>query len=126
MTAVTDQSPEATESLYNTRTTLRRLLRVRYPLQDGRIVLRTELDWDRNLEPAAVSDDGTFTFEPPGQLRLLGGRRETAVRITTGSNHDGFKSRGFESRQVQITNGSSGRYARGGADRPSCESHDAI
>jgi predicted alpha/beta superfamily hydrolase len=37
---------------------------VRYPLPDGRIVLRTELDWDRDLEPTVVSEDGTtFTFE---------------------------------------------------------------
>ena len=42
---------------------LRRQLRVRYPAGRGRVVLRTELDWDRDLEPIRVSDDGeTSTF----------------------------------------------------------------
>lgn len=50
--------------LYRTGTTLRRRLRVRYPVAEGRIVLRTELDWDRDLEASTVSDGGTtFTFE---------------------------------------------------------------
>ena len=49
--------------LYRTETVLRRELRVRYPLTEGRIVLRTDLDWDHDLEAASVSDDGTtFTF----------------------------------------------------------------
>ena len=49
--------------LYRTETVLRRELRVRYPLTEGRIVLRTDLDWDRDVEAASVSDDGTtFTF----------------------------------------------------------------
>jgi predicted alpha/beta superfamily hydrolase len=39
-------------------------LNVRYPAGEGRIVLRTDLDWDRDVEPVAVSDDGTTsTFE---------------------------------------------------------------
>ena len=37
---------------------LRRRLRVRYPAGEGRIVLRTELDWDRDLEPVLVEDGG--------------------------------------------------------------------
>jgi enterochelin esterase-like enzyme len=45
--------------MYQTRTLLRRKLRVRYPKGEGRIVLRTELDWDRDLEPTTVSRDGT-------------------------------------------------------------------
>ena len=50
--------------LYQTGTVLRRQLRVRYPLTGGRIVLRTDLDWDRDLEATSVSDEGTtFTFE---------------------------------------------------------------
>ena len=50
--------------LYRTDTVLRRQLRVRYPLTGGRLVLRTDLDWDREVEADAVSDDGTtFTFE---------------------------------------------------------------
>jgi predicted alpha/beta superfamily hydrolase len=49
--------------MYRTETLLRRQLRVRYPAGHGRIVLRTELDWDRDLEPVAVADDGeTSTF----------------------------------------------------------------
>jgi predicted alpha/beta superfamily hydrolase len=50
--------------LYRTEAVLRRELRVKYPLPEGRIVLRTNLDWDRDLEAASVSDDGaTFTFQ---------------------------------------------------------------
>jgi predicted alpha/beta superfamily hydrolase len=49
--------------LYQTETLLRRKLRVRYPAGHGRIVLRTELDWDRDVTPIAVSEDGeTATF----------------------------------------------------------------
>ena len=54
--------------LYRTETVLRRALRVRYPLPEGRIVLRTDLDWDHDLEAASVSDDGTtFTFTARGE-----------------------------------------------------------
>ena len=49
--------------MYQTQTVLRRQLRVRYPPGQGRMVLRTDLDWDRDVEPVAVSDDGeTTTF----------------------------------------------------------------
>lgn len=49
--------------MYRTRKVLRRQLHVRYPAEGATIVLRTELDWDHDLEPASVSDDGTcFTF----------------------------------------------------------------
>lgn len=42
----------------------RRVLRVRYPAGRGRVVLRTELDWDRDVTPDAVEDGGTCsTFE---------------------------------------------------------------
>ncbi len=51
-------------ALYRTETVLRRELRVRYPLTEGRIVLRTDLDWDHDLEAACVSADGTtYTFQ---------------------------------------------------------------
>jgi predicted alpha/beta superfamily hydrolase len=54
----------ARDKLYKTEATLKRTVRVCYPAGRGRIVLRTELDWDRNVEPVAVSDDGnTSTFE---------------------------------------------------------------
>jgi predicted alpha/beta superfamily hydrolase len=50
--------------LYQTQTLLRRKIRVRYPKGEGRMALRTELDWDHDLEPAAVEDDGeTSVFE---------------------------------------------------------------
>jgi hypothetical protein len=60
--------PNATDAgeLYRTDQVLHRQLRVRYPLPGGRIVLRTELDWDRDLEAATVSDDGT-TFMQDGK-----------------------------------------------------------
>jgi len=41
----------------------RRTLRVIYPLAEGRIVLRTEQDWTRDVEPDGPDDGGhTFTF----------------------------------------------------------------
>lgn len=50
--------------MYKTETLLRRKLRVRYPAGRGPIVLRTELDWERDVPPLSVSDDGeTSTFE---------------------------------------------------------------
>src|SRR5262245_15266804 len=45
--------------MYETGALLKRQLRVRHPAGHGRMVLRTELDWDRDLEPVEVSDDGT-------------------------------------------------------------------
>ncbi|MBK6427003.1 MAG: alpha/beta hydrolase [Blastocatellia bacterium] len=50
--------------LYSTDRALKRTLRVAYPAGKGRIVLRTELDWDADVEPTSVSEDGTIsTFE---------------------------------------------------------------
>jgi predicted alpha/beta superfamily hydrolase len=46
-------------SLYRTGTLLRRKLRVHYPPGRGRIILRSDLDWDRDVEPSEVSSDGT-------------------------------------------------------------------
>ena len=37
---------EEGDALYRTDRVLYRQVRVRYPLRDGRIVLRTELDWE--------------------------------------------------------------------------------
>jgi predicted alpha/beta superfamily hydrolase len=49
--------------MYETETLLHRQVRVRYPGGRGRMVLRTELDWDRDVEPVEISDDGeTSTF----------------------------------------------------------------
>lgn len=50
--------------LYKTDTTLKRTLRISYPAGEGRLILRTEQDWDRDIEAVAVSEDGnTSTFE---------------------------------------------------------------
>ena len=57
---------EAGQELYRTRTLLRRKLRVLYPAGRGRMLLRTELDWDRDVRPVEVSKDGeasTFALE---------------------------------------------------------------
>jgi len=57
-------SEPAPELLYKTSTALKRTLRVIYPAGRGHIVLRTQFDWNKNLEPIAISDDGTVsTFE---------------------------------------------------------------
>lgn len=48
-----------TEKLYKTGKPLKRTLRVAYPAGAGRIVLRTELDWNTDREPVRVSADGT-------------------------------------------------------------------
>jgi predicted alpha/beta superfamily hydrolase len=50
--------------LYRTEQTLKRTLRVAYPKGRGRMVLRTEQDWEKNIEPVEVSKDGNIsTFE---------------------------------------------------------------
>jgi predicted alpha/beta superfamily hydrolase len=56
----------AAKRLYRTERSLARTLRVAYPAGRGRIVLRTEQDWERDVEPVAVSEDGavsTFALE---------------------------------------------------------------
>jgi len=41
----------------------KRTIRVSYPVQSGRLVLRTEKNWDLNLEADSVAEDGTlYTF----------------------------------------------------------------
>jgi predicted alpha/beta superfamily hydrolase len=46
------------------RRSFKRKLRVCYPPETGTLVIRTELDWDRDVQPSAVSTDGsTATFE---------------------------------------------------------------
>jgi Putative esterase len=47
--------------VYRTEASLQRALDVHYPSGRGRIVLRTELDWDRDVEPVAVSEDGSVS-----------------------------------------------------------------
>jgi predicted alpha/beta superfamily hydrolase len=56
-------STNAKKRLYKTETNLRRTLRVAYPAAQGRIVLRTEQDWDKDVESISTSKDGTtWTF----------------------------------------------------------------
>jgi predicted alpha/beta superfamily hydrolase len=50
--------------VYETLARLDRRLLVHYPAGAGHIVLRTELDWQHDVEPTTLSDDGlTSTFE---------------------------------------------------------------
>ena len=49
------------EKLYKTSTILQRTLRIAYPAVKGRIVLRTEDDWDTDILPKSLSEDGTIT-----------------------------------------------------------------
>ncbi|MEM9489121.1 MAG: alpha/beta hydrolase-fold protein [Myxococcota bacterium] len=78
-------------------------VRVHYPTPEhGRIVLRTELDWDSDLEPASVSDDRTrFEFYSEGEgtylyfkpMLLLGDRRLWSVGanyLAVHSDRDGI------------------------------------
>ena len=52
-----------TNRLYTTRTTLERTLRVSYPAGEARLTLRTEQDWNADIEPLEVSADrSSWTF----------------------------------------------------------------
>ena len=56
--------PGTKPRLYKTETSLKRRLRVSYPSGNGELVLRTEQDWDTDVESVSLSDDGTtWTFE---------------------------------------------------------------
>ena len=48
-------------TMYETQALLRRELRVHYPAGRGRVALRSEFDWERDVPPLAVSDDGTMS-----------------------------------------------------------------
>ena len=50
------------EKLYKTSTTLKRKLRVAYPAGKGRMVLRTETDWEKDIEGVSGSEDGNITL----------------------------------------------------------------
>jgi hypothetical protein len=46
----------------------KRTLRVCYPAETGTLVIRTDLDWERNVHPVEISSDGnTATFEIEAQ-----------------------------------------------------------
>jgi len=50
----------------------KRTIRVCYPAGTAALVIRTELDWGRDLNPVAVSSDGnTATFEIETQQRFV-------------------------------------------------------
>ena len=50
----------------------KRKFRVCYPPGTGRLVIRTELDWERDVHPSALSSDGsTATFEIEAQQPFL-------------------------------------------------------
>jgi predicted alpha/beta superfamily hydrolase len=76
------------EKLYRSRETMRRTVRIRYPADRGRIVLRTENDWNKDVESVALSEDGaTWTFSVEADQPFLyckpclvrGGERHWAV-----------------------------------------------
>jgi predicted alpha/beta superfamily hydrolase len=70
----------------------RKTIRVHYPAGDGEMVLRTELDWERDVVPVEVGDDGaTSTFELETTRQYLYFKpclraRDGAVRWAVGSN----------------------------------------
>ena len=93
--------------MYRTGRPLRRTLRVAYPAGRGRMVLRTELDWDRDVEPVEVGADGTvstfvvevdrpFLYYKPclvegGTLRWCQGANRLLLNINLGAlPHDLF------------------------------------
>jgi hypothetical protein len=54
----------SSEIVQTSTTCFKRALRVCYPPGTGTLVIRTELDWERDIHPIAVSSDGnTATFE---------------------------------------------------------------
>jgi hypothetical protein len=44
--------------LYQTRGLFRRTLRVAYPPGSGELVVRTELDWNTDVKPTSVTEEG--------------------------------------------------------------------
>ncbi len=53
---------EKKERLYKTSSVQKRSLRVAYPSGRGRLVLRTESDWEKDLAPESVSEDGNTSI----------------------------------------------------------------
>jgi hypothetical protein len=50
----------------------KRTIRVSYPAGTGTLVIRTELDWERDVSPVALSSDGnTATFEIEAHQRFV-------------------------------------------------------
>jgi predicted alpha/beta superfamily hydrolase len=81
-----------TSMLYTTRRTLERTLRVAYPVSGGRLTLRTEQDWEKSIDPIAVSDDGnTWTFRVSAVQPFVYFKpcleRDGACHWSVGANH---------------------------------------
>ena len=50
--------------MQTTKRSFKRMLRASYPPGEGKLVIRTEMDWIRNIEPLEISADGsTATFQ---------------------------------------------------------------
>ena len=77
--------------LYRTKTLLSRTLRIAYPPNTGRMVLRTELDWDKNLDPVSVTPAGIWTFEVKAHHPFLYFKpcliRDGTLHWAKGDNH---------------------------------------
>ena len=78
--------------LYTTQSTLERTLRVSYPLETGHLTLRTDLDWEKDIEAAEVSEDGhTWTFRVQAALPFLYFKpclwRDGKMHWAVGANH---------------------------------------
>jgi hypothetical protein len=55
-----------------TKTRFKRTLRVCYPAETGTVIIRTELDWGRDIHPIELSSDGaTATFQVVAQKPFL-------------------------------------------------------
>jgi predicted alpha/beta superfamily hydrolase len=95
---------ESLVAVYMTETVLQRELDVHFPAGKGRVVLRTELDWDRDVEPVAVSKDGStssfrlearkpYLYLKPclkpgdGSLRWAVGSNALALMTAEGTGH---------------------------------------
>src|SRR5262245_11608578 len=81
-----------TDRLYTTRQMLERTLRVGYPTAGGQLTLRTEQDWDKDVDPIAVSEDGNiWTFRVRADQPFLYFkpclRRDGALHWSIGPNN---------------------------------------
>ena len=72
MATPTKEKQRITEKLYKTATILKRKLKVAYPNGKGRIVLRTENDWEKDIEPVAIMEEGDISvFEVKAEQPFL-------------------------------------------------------
>lgn len=101
--ALSAQSTGSTEGFYNTSKILTRQLHVHYPENVCSIALRTEFDWDRDLEPVEVLDGGRTSvfsleaskpflyFKPVlrsgGRITWAAGSNELLLMTNAGHHH---------------------------------------